>query len=69
MRHENEGHTLRPTALVNEAWMRLVGQRVADLRNRVHFFGVAARVMRRVLVAYARERQAEKRGGGVIRCR
>ena len=62
MRRENEGHTLQPTALVNEAWMRLVDQREVDWQNRAQFFGVAARVMRRVLIDHARERQAEKRG-------
>ena len=66
MRRENEGHTLQPTALVNEAWMRLVDQREVDWQNRAQFFGIAARVMRRVLIDHARERQAEKRGGGVI---
>jgi RNA polymerase sigma factor (TIGR02999 family) len=66
MRHENEGHTLQPTALVNEAWIRLVDQREVDWKNRAQFFGVAARMMRRVLIDHARERQAEKRGGGVI---
>ena len=66
LRREGAGHTLQPTALVNEAWMRLVDQREVDWQNRAQFFGIAARVMRRVLIDHARERQAEKRGGGVI---
>src|SRR4051812_27477453 len=63
MRRENEGHTLQPTALVHEAYLRLVDQRV-EWRNRGQFFGIAAQVMRRILIDHARERQAEKRGAG-----
>jgi RNA polymerase sigma factor (TIGR02999 family) len=65
MRRENEGHTLQPTALVHEAYMRLVDQRQAEWRNRAQFYGVAAQLMRRILIDHAREHLAEKRGGGV----
>lgn len=65
LRGERPGHTLQPTALVNEVYVRLVGNRDVDLRDRSHFFAVAARVMRRILVDYARARNAAKRGGGV----
>lgn len=64
MREERPGHTLQPTALVHEAYMRLAGQERVEWRDRGHFFGVAAQMMRRVLVDSARERLAEKRGGG-----
>lgn len=64
MREERPGHTLQPTALVHEAYMRLAGQQRVEWRDRGHFFGVAAQMMRRVLVDSARERLAEKRGGG-----
>ena len=63
MRRENDRHTLQPTALVNEAYMRLVDQRRVEWKSRAHFFGIAAQVMRRVLVDHARARLAEKRGG------
>ena len=63
MRDERVSHTLQPTALVNEAFLRLVDQTRIDWRNRAHFFGVAAQLMRRVLVDHARERAAAKRGG------
>ena len=62
MRREREGHTLQPTALVHEAFLRLVDQDAAAWQNRAHFFGVAAQVMRRLLVDYARRRRAAKRG-------
>lgn len=65
MRHEDVAHTLQPTALVNEAYLRLVDQTRIEWRNRAQFFGVAAEVMRRILVDHARNRLAEKRGGGV----
>src|SRR5205807_4118196 len=65
MRHEESAHTLQATALVNEAYLRLVDQRRVEWRNRAHFFGVAAQLMRRILVDHARSRQAGKRGGGV----
>lgn len=64
MRRETPGHTLQTTALVHEAYLRLVDQRRADWRNRAQFYGIAAQMMRRVLVDRARERNAEKRGGG-----
>jgi RNA polymerase sigma factor (TIGR02999 family) len=65
MRHEPGDHTLQPTALVHEAYLRLVDQSRVEWRNRAHFFGVAAQMMRRVLVDHARGRLAEKRGGGL----
>jgi RNA polymerase sigma-70 factor, ECF subfamily len=63
MRNERPDHTLEPTALVHEAYLRLVGQREINWQNRAHFFGVAAQLMRRILVDHARARKAEKRGG------
>jgi RNA polymerase sigma factor (TIGR02999 family) len=65
LRRERPGHSLQPTALVHEAYLRLVGQQKVDWRNRAHFFGVAAQVMRRVLVDHARRHLAAKRGDGV----
>lgn len=62
---ERVGHTLQPTALVHEVYLRLVGQREGDWQNRAHFFGVAAQVMRRILVDHARRQAAGKRGDGV----
>jgi RNA polymerase sigma factor (TIGR02999 family) len=62
MRAERVGHTLQPTALVHEAFLRLVDQSRADWQNRAQFFSVAARLMRRLLVDYARRRRAAKRG-------
>lgn len=62
MRHERAGHTLQSTALVHEAYMKLVGQEDAQWQNRAHFFAVAARVIRRILVDHARARGAVKRG-------
>ena len=64
MRREHEGHTLQTTALVNEAYIKLAGQR-PEWQNRSHFFAIAARVMREILVDYARTKQRGKRGGGV----
>lgn len=64
MRREPAGHPLQPTALVHEAYVRLIDQRQVKWRNRAHFFGVAAGMMRRILVDQARLRRAEKRGGG-----
>ena len=61
---ENREHTLQPTALVNEAYVRLIDQRRVDWQNRAHFFAVAARLMRRILVDHARGRHRAKRGGG-----
>lgn len=63
LRRERQGHTLQPTALVNEAYLKLIDQRSAKWQNRAQFFGVAAQLMRRILVDHARERQAAKRGG------
>jgi len=63
MLREVPGHSLQPTALVHEAYVRLVDQRQVQWRNRAHFFGVAASMMRRILVDHARARRAEKRGG------
>jgi len=67
MGHETPGHSLQPTALVHEAYVRLVDQRRVQWRNRAHFFGVAASMMRRILVDYARKRRADKRGGAAER--
>jgi len=63
MRKERPNHTLQPTELVNEAYLRLANQREAHWKNRTHFFAVAARVMRRILVDHARGKFADKRGG------
>ena len=63
LRKESSSHTLQPTALVNEAYLRLVDQRHVVWQNRAHFFGVAAQQMRRILVDHARARLAAKRGG------
>jgi len=62
---ERRGHTLHPTALVHEAYIRLVNQRTAAWNDRLHFFSVAARVIRRILIDHARERHALKRGGAL----
>jgi RNA polymerase sigma factor (TIGR02999 family) len=64
LRGERVGHTLQPTALVHEAYLRMLGQREVDWRDRGHFFGLAAVTMRRILVDYARRRRAKKRDGG-----
>jgi RNA polymerase sigma-70 factor (ECF subfamily) len=63
MHHERKGHTLQPTALVNEAYLRLIGQHSVDFRNRGHLLGVAAQMMRRILRTHDERRSAEKRGG------
>jgi RNA polymerase sigma-70 factor (ECF subfamily) len=63
MRGERPDHTLQATGLVNEAYVRLVSQDVAEWRDRAHFFGIAARLMRQILVEHARARAAAKRGG------
>lgn len=63
MRGERTGHTLQTSALVNEAYMRLIGEHGIDWKNRAHFFGVCAQIMRRILVDHARTRDAQKRGG------
>ncbi|MCS7090387.1 MAG: sigma-70 family RNA polymerase sigma factor [Verrucomicrobiota bacterium] len=64
MARESPGHTLQPTALVHEAWLRMTGRSLEPLSGRAHFFGIAAEVMRRILVESARRRRALKRGGG-----
>jgi len=64
LKGERPGHTLQPTALAHEAYLRLVGQRESSWQGRSHFLGVAARAMRSVLVDHARRRKAIKRGGG-----
>ena len=66
-RQERAGHTLQPTALVNEAYLRLINQHGVSWQNRAQFFGVAAQMMRRILVSHARARDAKKRGGAVQR--
>jgi len=65
MRRESQDHTLQTSALVNEAYMRLVDQKNVQWQNRAHFFGVAAQLMRRILVDHARSRSRVKRGGGL----
>lgn len=65
IRKEREGHTLQTTGLVHEAYIKLVGQKDVDWQSRAHFYGVASKVMRRILVDYARARNAGKRGGGL----
>jgi RNA polymerase sigma factor (TIGR02999 family) len=67
MRRERSDHTLQPTALVHEAFLRLVGKPDLSWESRSHFFNIAAQAMRRVLLMHARERRAEKRGGGLER--
>jgi RNA polymerase sigma factor (TIGR02999 family) len=67
LRHERAGHTLQPRALVHEAYLRLVEQRSVDWQNRAHFFGVAAGIVRRILVDHARRQAATKRGNGAQR--
>jgi RNA polymerase sigma factor (TIGR02999 family) len=64
LQRERPDHTLQATGLVHEAYLRLVDQSTATWQNRAHFFGVAAHVMRRILVDYARSHRADKRGGG-----
>ena len=66
MRRERPGHTLQTTALIHEAYLRLEGQRGVQWQNRAHFFGIAARMMRRILVDYARTSHRAKRGGSAI---
>jgi RNA polymerase sigma-70 factor, ECF subfamily len=64
LRHERVDHTLQPTALVHEAYLRLIDQRKVDWKNRSQFFGLAAQMMRRILVNHAQEYKAQKRGSG-----
>ncbi len=66
MRGERHGHTLQTTALINEAYLRLVDQKNVRWQNRAHFLAIAAQLMRRILVDYARRRQYQKRGGGAL---
>ncbi len=63
LEHERRDHTLQPTALVHEAYLRLVNQHNVDWRNRAQFYGIAANMMRRILVNHAETKHAEKRGG------
>lgn len=63
MNGERRDHTLQPTALVHEAYVKLIGQRSTDWNDRLHFFALASRIIRRILIDHARERQALKRGG------
>jgi RNA polymerase sigma-70 factor (ECF subfamily) len=65
LRDERPGHTLQPTALVNEAYLRLVGDQSRDWQNRAHFIGVSVSVMRRILIDHARRKRALKRGAEV----
>jgi len=67
LRGERRDHTLQPTALVNEVYLRLVGGRSVDYNDRVHFLAIAATTMRRVLIDHAKARRAEKRGGDRLR--
>ena len=67
LQREREAHTLQPTALVNEAYLRLVDQTQVAWENRAHFFGIAAQLMRRILVDHARAHLAEKRGGPAVK--
>lgn len=67
MNAERPAHTLQPTALVHEAFVRLVGQNQSSWNNRTHFYGAAAETMRRILVDHARARKAQKRGGESLR--
>jgi len=65
--NERRNHTLQPTALVNEAYLRLAGQKRISWQNRAQFFGVAAQAMRRILVDHSRRQRADKRGGDVLK--
>jgi RNA polymerase sigma factor (TIGR02999 family) len=65
LRRERPGHTLQRTALVHEAYLRLVGQNQPDCESRAHFLGIAARIMRQILVDHARKHKAGKRDGGI----
>lgn len=67
MNGERQDHTLQPTALVHEAYVRLLGQQRTDWKDRLHFFAVASRLIRRILIDHARARLAEKRGGAATR--
>jgi RNA polymerase sigma factor (TIGR02999 family) len=67
LRHEHPGLSLQTTDLIHEAYLRLIDQQHVEWQNRLHFFGIAAQAMRRILVDHARSRQAAKRGGSAIR--
>jgi len=67
LRRERPGHTLQTTALVNEAYLRLIGDSAVEWQNRAHFYGIAAQLMRRILVDHARRRRKLKRGGDPLR--
>jgi RNA polymerase sigma factor (TIGR02999 family) len=67
MRRERSGHTLQPTALVHEAYLRLVGQREVQWKSRAHFYSIAGRIMRRILLDFARKRRSAKRGGAGVK--
>ncbi len=67
LRLERPGHTLQPTALVHEAYLRLIEQDHVDWKNRAQFFGIAAEMMRRILINHAVAKQAEKRGGDAVK--
>lgn len=64
LQRERPGHTLQPTALVHECYMRMMAQHPPDYQNQAHFYGIASQVMRQILVDHARSRNAAKRGGG-----
>src|SRR5262245_27149382 len=66
LQKERAHHSLQTTGLVHEAYLRLAGQKEVDWENRFHFFAIAAQIMRRVLVDYARAQQSDKRGGGAV---
>lgn len=67
LNRERSDHTLQPTALIHEAYLRLLGQHIEQWQNRTHFYGVAAHLMRQILVEHARQRGAGKRGGGAAK--
>jgi RNA polymerase sigma factor (TIGR02999 family) len=67
LHRERSEHTLQSTALVHEAFMRMVNQRGVEWKNRAHFFGIAAQMIRRILVDYARAQRADKRGAGAVK--
>lgn len=66
MRRERPNHTLQPTALVNEAWVRMLREAQPDYQCRSHFIAIAAKYMRQILIQYARQRNAQKRGAGLV---
>jgi RNA polymerase sigma factor (TIGR02999 family) len=67
LRHERAGHTLQTTALIHEAYLRLIDQKNVHWQNRAHFFGIAAQMMRRILVDHDRTKKRAKRGGSAVR--